>query len=95
MVGTYNSLTLLLATNMNKMVGAKIITPTAGDYVESAVRYIGYARHTSGFLAHSLLALSIRLVAFIAPSVAERLFKNMMLAARDEAIKNGTYTPAK
>lgn len=80
---------------MNKMVGAKIITPTASDYVDSALRYVGYARHTSGFLAHSLLALTIRLLNFIAPSSAEALFKNMMLAARDEAIKNGTYTPAK
>lgn len=80
---------------MNKMVGAKVITPSAGVYVESAVRYIGYASHTSGFLAHSLLALSIRFVAFIAPSVAESLFKNMMLAARNEAIKLGSYVPAR
>lgn len=80
---------------MNKMIGARIITPTPKDYVESALSYVGYASHTSGFLAHSLLALSIRFVAFVAPSLAERLFKNMMLAARDEAIKNGTYTPAK
>lgn len=78
---------------MNKMGGAKLITPTASDYVESAIRHVGYARNTSGFLAHSLLAITIRFVNFIAPTVAERLFKNMMLAARDEAIKNGTYTP--
>lgn len=80
---------------MNKMIGAKIITPTASTYVESALRHVGYARHTSGFLAHSLLALTIRLVNFIAPTVAERAFKNMMLAERDQSIKNGSYTPAK
>lgn len=80
---------------MNKMAGSRIITPTAADYVESAIRYVGYARHTSGFLAHSLLALSIRFVAFVAPSLAEKLFMDMMLAARDEAIKNGSYRPVK
>ncbi|KAG4068293.1 hypothetical protein HA402_007813 [Bradysia odoriphaga] len=84
-----------VSTNMNKMVGAKIITPSAEDYVESALRYVGYARNTSGFLAHSLLTFAIQLVSFLAPTYAERLFKNMMLAQRDESIKNGTYTPAK
>lgn len=80
---------------MNKMGGAKLITPTASDYVESALRYVGYARHTTGFLMHSLLAMALQFVTFVAPSLSEKLFKNMMLAARDEAIKNGSYTPVK
>lgn len=80
---------------MNKIGGAKVITPTASDYVESAIRHVGYSRHTSGFLPHSLLAIATRFINFIVPSVAERLFKKIMLEARDEAIKNGTYTPVK
>lgn len=71
------------------------MTPTPSQYVESALRYVGYARHTSGYLPHSLIVKITELLNFIAPSFTEGLLKKLTLALRDKLIKEGEYTPAK
>ncbi|XP_037033658.1 very-long-chain 3-oxoacyl-CoA reductase-B-like [Bradysia coprophila] len=70
-------------------------TPTASVYVESALRYVGYARQTTGYLPHSLMEISAQLMTFIAPSFTVGLFKKLMLSLRDKEIQNGSYTSAK
>lgn len=80
---------------MNKVEGNTFTTPTASQYVESALGYVGYTRQATGFLGHSLITITFQFVNFIAPSFAEKLVKKQMFAVRDKAIKNGSYKPIK
>jgi len=82
-----------VSTNMNKTEANTFTTPKASQYVESALRYVGYARHTTGYLPHSLIEIIAKIMNFIAPSFTEGLVKKHSLAVRDKAIKNGSYTP--
>ncbi|XP_037048376.1 very-long-chain 3-oxoacyl-CoA reductase-like [Bradysia coprophila] len=88
-----------VATKMNRlsdsMGGDSFTTPPPSVYVESALRYVGYARQTTGYLPHSLLLISSQLMNFIAPSFTERMGKKLMHVVRDKEIKSGYYTPAK
>jgi len=84
-----------VATNMNKMGGNAFINPTASQYVKSAIRYIGYARHTTGYLVHSLMVVGIQFMSFIAPSLTATLTKRKTLSFRDKLIKSGEYTSAR
>lgn len=86
-------ITNFIATNMNKQEGGTFSVPKASQYVESAISHIGHARYTSGFLPHSSLAIIGRLVAFVAPSLFERVMTKNMLAGREKAIKRGSYKP--
>ncbi len=88
-------ITLFLATNMNKQEGGTFTVATASQYVESTLTYIGHARHTTGFLPHSLVAIVAQFFNFIAPSLVERTIKKRMLEVRDKAIKKGSYQPVK
>lgn len=67
---------------MTKMEGGTFTVPTPEQYVESAIRYIGYARHTTGFLPHSLMQFIMQFLNFISPSFTEKLMLKRMRAAR-------------
>jgi len=82
-----------VSTKMNRMEGNAFTMPTASKYVESALRYVGYARHTTGFLPHSLMVLGVRFMCFIAPSFTAGLMKKEMVAMRDKLIEKGEYKP--
>lgn len=77
---------------MFKVEGGKLFgIPTAKQYAESAIRYVGYSRQTTGFWQHSLLLVINQITTFLCPKVAEFLTKKMMYALRDKQIKEGTY----
>jgi len=84
-----------VGTNMSKLEGGVFGIPTARQYVESALRYVGYTRETTGFLAHSAIMCISKFMSFISPKGTEFLVKKSMIASRDKQIKNGTYTRAK
>lgn len=48
-----------VATNMTKLRRTNLLAPSAETYVASAMRTIGYARHSSGYLPHALKQLLI------------------------------------
>lgn len=79
---------------MNKIDDSTFFNPTANTYVESALRYVGYARNTCGYLPHSLVVAATEFVYFFSPSFAERLLKMVLLATRNKLIEGGLYTPA-
>ncbi|KAJ6639388.1 Very-long-chain 3-oxoacyl-CoA reductase [Pseudolycoriella hygida] len=60
-----------VGTNMSQMEGGVFGMPTARQYVESTLRYVGYSRKTTGFFAHSFLLLTTYLMMFITPSDPE------------------------
>lgn len=80
---------------MSKLEGGVFGIPTSRQYVESALRYVGYTRETAGFLSHSFLVCIFEFSNFISPKGTEFLIKQLMAASRDKQIKEGTYTPAK
>lgn len=80
---------------MSKVEGGTFGIPTARQYVESALRYVGYTRQTTGFFSHSILLIIIQFITFISPTVGEFVMKKAMGAQRNLQIKEGSYTPAK
>lgn len=49
-----------VVTNMTKLRSARLLHPNADQYVTSAMRSIGYARHTTGYIPHALMRLMLR-----------------------------------
>ncbi len=80
---------------MSKMEGGQFGIPTSRQYVESALRYVGYGRETAGFLSHSFIVCIAQFMNFISPRGTEFLIKKGMIASRNKQIKEGTYTPTK
>lgn len=80
---------------MSKMEGGSFGIPTARQYVESALRYVGYSRQTAGYFSHSIQVIISQFMTFISPKGTEFLIKKVMRAAHNKQVKEGTYTPAK
>ncbi|XP_037028949.1 very-long-chain 3-oxoacyl-CoA reductase-like [Bradysia coprophila] len=84
-----------VGTNMSKMEGGVVGIPTARQYVESALRYVGYSRQTTGFFSHSVIVIIAKFITFIWPKGSEFLTRMAMTASRDKQIKDGTYKRTK
>lgn len=69
--------------------------PTARNYVESALRYVGYGRQTTGFFSHSVIAIAGQFMAFIWPKGCAFLVDKAMIAMRDQKIRDGHYKRTK
>lgn len=80
---------------MSKMEGGTAGVPTARQYVESALRYVGYTRQTAGYFSHSMFVIGSQFVTFFSPTVSEWAVKKAMSMTRDKQIKDGNYTRAK
>ncbi|XP_037028950.1 very-long-chain 3-oxoacyl-CoA reductase-like [Bradysia coprophila] len=76
-----------VGTNMTKVKGGSFNVPTPKQYVESAIRYVGYARNTNGFLPHSLMQFIVQFMNFVSPSVTEKLMLKRMREARARFFK--------
>ena len=83
-----------VATNMTKMKKGSFMAPLPKQFVESALKTVGFAGHTSGFLPHAILQFSAQLVDFIAPSVSRSVTLKTMGNVRNRQIKKGIYTSA-
>lgn len=59
-----------VATNMSKIRKPTWMAPSAKTFVESAVRTLGVARHTTGYYPHALLRLGSDVLDFVSPSFA-------------------------
>ncbi|KAJ6638291.1 Very-long-chain 3-oxoacyl-CoA reductase, partial [Pseudolycoriella hygida] len=78
-------------TNITQVKGGAFGIPTAKQYVESALRYVGYGRKTTGFRMHSIINVIGDLMAFVAPKSTELLIKKILSSHRDRRIKEGLY----
>lgn len=72
---------------MTKIKGGTFTIPTPEQYVEEALRFVGYSRLTNGFLPHSLVQFVIQFIAFIHPSTAEKLMKRRYQKYRENLLK--------
>lgn len=72
---------------MTKMNVDSFLTPSPKKYVESALRYVGYARHTTGFLPHSVMQFIVQFLSFVSPSFGDRFMMKRVRTARDKLFK--------
>jgi len=92
-VEVHGMVTAGVATNMSRLEGGSFTTPTPNQYVESALRFVGHARITTGFHAHSMMLITFQFMNFIAPSTTAALFTKIMAGMRAKQIKDGSYVP--
>jgi 17beta-estradiol 17-dehydrogenase / very-long-chain 3-oxoacyl-CoA reductase len=83
-----------VATNMTKMKKGSFMAPLPKQFVESALKTVGFAGHTNGFLPHAILQFSAQLLDFIAPSLSRGVTLKTMNNVRKRQIKRGTYVSA-
>jgi len=69
---------------MNYHIATDLMTPSSSEYVESALRTVGFAGRTHGFLPHSILAALLQFTAFLSPSFIEKVLNKRTLEFRDE-----------
>lgn len=83
-----------VATNMTKMKKGSWMAPLPQQFVESALKTVGFARHTVGYLPHNVLQFSAQLVNYLVPSLSRGVTLKTMANVRKRQIKKGLYTPA-
>lgn len=83
-----------VATNMTKMKKGSFMAPLPKQFVESALKTVGFADHTPGFLPHSLLQFSAQLLDYVAPSLSRKVTLKTMINVRNRQIKKGIYVSA-
>jgi len=72
---------------MTNQVATDLMTPSSSDYVESALRTVGFAGRTHGFLAHSILAALLQFAAFLFPAYIGQAMIKRNDAFRDKVFR--------
>lgn len=83
-----------VATNMTKMKKGSFMAPLPKQFVESALKTVGFAGHTNGYLPHAILQFSAQILDFIAPSLSRSVTLKTMGNVRNRQVKKGMYTSA-
>lgn len=76
-----------VATNMSKIKKTSWIAPSADNYVRSALRTVGIARHTTGYYPHALMQLFINTMQSLLPETANRIVLKQMEGIRAKALR--------
>lgn len=76
-----------VATNMTGMKRTSFLAPSADSYVESALKTLGHARHTNGYLPHALMRLAINTMHTIIPDYTNKTTLKQMESFRKKALK--------
>lgn len=63
------------------------MAPSADQYVRSALRTVGIARHTTGYYPHALMQLVINTMQSLLPETANRLVLKQMEGLRAKALR--------
>lgn len=84
-----------VATNMTKLKRGTFNAPLPKQYVEAAMKTIGFAEHTAAYLPHAVLLLASQLTKFLSPSLLRTLTLKTFEQARNSQIRKGQYTPLK
>lgn len=76
-----------VATNMSKIKKPTWLAPSADQYVRSALRTVGIARHTTGYYPHAIMQLVINTMQSLLPETANRLVLKQMEGLRAKALR--------
>ncbi|XP_037936701.1 very-long-chain 3-oxoacyl-CoA reductase-like [Teleopsis dalmanni] len=78
-----------VATNMAKIRKSTLLAPSPDTYVASALKTVGIARQTAGYLPHALLQLRIHLLGAVAgDQMARNFIFNFFSGMRKRALRN-------
>lgn len=83
-----------VATNMTKMKKGSWMAPLPNQFVDSAIKTIGYASHTTGYLPHAILQFSAQLSQYLVPSITRKVTLKTMGNVRNRQVKRGLYASA-
>lgn len=76
-----------VATNMTGMKRTSLMAPSPDAYVESALKTLGHARHTNGYLPHALMRLAINTFYNIIPDYTNKTTLKQMESFKRKALK--------
>lgn len=76
-----------VATNMTKLRRATLLAPGPEQYVASALRTVGYARHTAGYWPHALKQLLLSSLHAYMPDKANSIVLYFMKKIKAKSIK--------
>lgn len=79
---------------MSKIKKPTWMAPSPNVFVESALRTVGIAVHSTGYYAHALLQISAQLLKFLAPGLSNKTTLKTFNNIKTRAIKRGLYQPA-
>lgn len=68
------------------------MTPSADVFVASALRTIGYSRHTTGYFPHAIMKLVIDTLHAIIPETSNQIVLKQMENIRKKALKRSKAT---
>jgi 17beta-estradiol 17-dehydrogenase / very-long-chain 3-oxoacyl-CoA reductase len=80
-----------VATNMTKIETGSLIIPTPKDYVESALKTVGFSEFTAGYWTHTVLQFTAQFVNFLLPSAYLFIEFKVLQFVRNREIKSGRY----
>uniref|UniRef100_A0A182PHX0 Steroid dehydrogenase n=1 Tax=Anopheles epiroticus TaxID=199890 RepID=A0A182PHX0_9DIPT len=83
-----------VATNMSKIRKSTWMACSAKVFANSAINTLGHTRKTTGYFPHALLELSINILSFLSPRLAEKITINTMQNIRARAMKKSTTRSA-
>lgn len=75
-----------VVTNMTKLRRSSFLAPTADKYVASALKTIGYAKHTSGYLPHAIMQVSLTTFYTYLPDLANSITLNLMKKIKNKSL---------
>lgn len=76
-----------VVTNMTKLRRSSLLAPTSDQYVENALKTVGYAKHTSGYFPHALMQLVLTTFWAYLPDLTNTLNLNMMQKIKRKSLK--------
>lgn len=77
-----------VATNMTKIRKAHTFAPSADTYVESALKTLGIAERTPGYLPHTLVVSALNLISCIScEQFTSQLVLRQMFSTRKRALR--------
>lgn len=82
-------------TNLSKIRKSSLMIPTAEDFVESALRTVGFSEETTGYWPHSVLQLVSKMSYYFFPSTFIAIQAKLLKHFRDRETKLRGYVSAK
>lgn len=72
---------------MTKLKRSSLLAPTADAFVESALKTVGYAKHTCGYLPHAIMQLVLTTVHTYLPDLSNSLTLHLMKKIKTKSLK--------
>lgn len=76
-----------VVTNMTKLKRTSLLAPSSDKYATAALRTVGYAKHTTGYLPHAFMQLVINTLHTYLPEITNNITLDSMKKIRSKSLK--------